>query len=205
MMTELELRTYFAACELRIIILEQRFLELRYNHNHDSKGRFTFSSGGGAFPNGKNTEKTKIVLTDFLNDDTIEDKEKAFKQAVRDGRVNTKIEDSKQCNHIIGKPWKNQVKQAVKTINDPDPKKRKTPKSVLDRNLNPQELVKEYGGTGKIKFSRDKKTANEFVTFSKPIGRTFDMRNKRYVSSYVLQIKYCDSGTHAFPTIKEGD
>lgn len=38
--------TYYAGYKLRIIILEQRGLELRYNHNHDEKGRFTFSSGG---------------------------------------------------------------------------------------------------------------------------------------------------------------
>ena len=46
-MTKLELRTYFAAYELRIITLEQQFLELRYNHNHDDKGRFCSGGGGG--------------------------------------------------------------------------------------------------------------------------------------------------------------
>ena len=55
MMTKLELRTYFAAYELRIIEIEQReieLIELRYNHNHDDKGRFC--SGGG----GSSSEKT---------------------------------------------------------------------------------------------------------------------------------------------------
>ena len=42
--------TYYVGYKLRIIILEQRALELRYNHNHDDRGRFTFSSGGGSAP-----------------------------------------------------------------------------------------------------------------------------------------------------------
>lgn len=48
--------TYYVGYKLRIIILEQRALELRYNHNHDDRGRFTFSSGGGSVP--KKVDKT---------------------------------------------------------------------------------------------------------------------------------------------------
>ena len=199
MMTELELRTYFAACELRIIILEQRFLELRYNHNHDSKGRFTFSSGGGAFPNGKNTEKTKIVLTDFLNDDTIEDKEKAFRQAIRDGRVNTKIEDSQQQKHQVTKAWKNQVKQAMQSGG------RQTPKSLLDKSIDPQKFVDTYAGTGRIQFPNSKTVVHEFITLPFNVGKTFDRNSGKYLHTNVIQIKYTNNGIHIFPTISKGE
>ena len=49
--------TYYAGYGLRIIILEQRALELRYNHNHDDRGRFTFSSGGSSAP--KKVDKSR--------------------------------------------------------------------------------------------------------------------------------------------------
>lgn len=62
-MTKLELRTYFAAYELRIITLEQDFLELRYNHNHDDKGRFC--SGGGGGNSLDKSEKSGIIKAEI--------------------------------------------------------------------------------------------------------------------------------------------
>ena len=74
-MTKLELRTYFAAYELRIITLEQQFLELRYNHNHDDKGRFCSGGGGNSLDKskkndiiksgGKITDKNFLKATEF--------------------------------------------------------------------------------------------------------------------------------------------
>ncbi len=146
-------------------------------------------------------KKSPISLTKFLGDGTITDKETGFKKNLKLGRFNTKIEPSKQQNHISGKQWKNQVKQAVGTLNDPDPKKRKTPKSILDSKLDPQRLVDKYGGTGTVEFAHDGKTANEYIVFPNPIGRTFDKKTQKYIPTRTLQIKYCDGGTHVFPTI----
>lgn len=146
-------------------------------------------------------KKSPISLTKFLSDGTITDKETEFKKNLKLGRFNTKIEPSKQQNHISGKQWKNQVKQAVGTLKDPDPKKRKTPKSILDPKLDPQSLIDKYGGTGTVEFANDGKTANEYVVFPDPIGRTFDKKTQKYIPTHTLQIKYCDGGTHVFPTM----
>lgn len=149
-------------------------------------------------------KKSSLSLTKFLSDDTITNKEELFKKYLKFGRFNTKIEQSKEQNHISGKEWKNQVKQAVKTLNDPDPKKRKTPKSILDPKLDPQELVDKYAGTGTVEFAHDGKSANEYILFPNPIGRTFEKKKRKYIPANTLQIKYCDGGTHVFPTtIKE--
>lgn len=145
-------------------------------------------------------KKSPILLTSLLNDATITDKEKAFKEALKLGRINNKIEDSKQRNHISGAPWRNQVKQAIKTINDSDPKKQKTPKSILTPKLDSQSLVDKYGGTGRIVVSGDNKTVNEFITLPDIVGRTFDNNSKRYIATHTIQIKYTDKGTHVFPT-----
>ncbi len=140
-------------------------------------------------------KKSPISLTKFLSDGTITDKETEFRKALKLGRFNTKIELPKQRNHVSGKPWKNQVKQAVKSNG------KQTPKSILDPKLDPQSLVDKYGGTGIIRFSKDGKTANEYIVFPNPIGRTFDKKTQKYISTHTLQIKYCDAGTHVFPTM----
>lgn len=149
--------------------------------------------------------KSPIHLTDITKDATIQDKEAAFRNALKLGKIKKTIEPSKQQNHISGAPWRNQVKQAMASQSNPDPQKRKKPKSLLNAGLDPQALVNQFGGTGKITISRDGKTVNEFIVCPKPIGRTFDMKLGRYIETNVLQIKYCDGGTHIFPTVNKGD
>lgn len=141
-------------------------------------------------------------MTNFLNDDTVVDKKEEFKKHVKNGAFKTEIEPNKQQNHIYGKPWKNQVKQAIKSFSDPNPKNHQTPKSVLNPKYNPQDLIDKYKGTGSVRISKDGKTVNEFITLNHPVGRTYDKKIKRYVSTNVLQIKYCDSGTHIFPVVQ---
>lgn len=58
------------------------------------------------------------ALTNFLNDDKITDKEEEFKKRVRAGEFSTEVEPKKQQNHLYGKPWKNQVKQAIKPLSE---------------------------------------------------------------------------------------
>lgn len=140
-------------------------------------------------------KKSPLSLTKFLSDGTITDKETEFKKALKLGRFNTQIEQPKQRNHVSGKPWKNQVKQAVKSNG------KQTPKSILNKNIDPQEIVNKYGGTGIVEFAHDGKTANEYIVFPDPIGRTFDKKTQKYIPTHTLQIKYCDAGTHVFPTM----
>lgn len=139
-------------------------------------------------------KKSPISLTKFLNDDKITDKEAEFRKALKLGRFNTNTDSSKQINHISSPQWRNQVKQAL-TSNG-----KQTPKSILNKNVDPQEIVQKYGGTGRIVISGDKKTVNEFITLPDSIGRTYDNNSKKYISTKTVQIKYTDKGIHVFPT-----
>lgn len=181
---------------LQYIELRARLLELRYNPYHDERGRFA-SGGGGGSP--VSSSKDKISLTDFLKDDTIVDKEKAFKEYLKNGQINTTIEKSQQQKHQNTKAWKNQVKQAVASDY------RQTPKSLLDKSIDPQEFVDKYAGTGTIQFPRSGTVVHEFITTSETAGRTFDDKTKKYIKTQRIQIKYTENGVHIFPTMERKD
>ena len=230
---------------LQYIELQERIdrlfcMELRYNHNHDEKGRFCSGGGGGRFSSEKklysdgganpekdvdnsekapdeksdttkskvtkeseesaeNPEENKFSLTDFLNDDTITDKETEFKKHLENGDINTTIEKSQQQKHQVSKAWKNQVKQAVAS------NYKQKPKSLLDKNIDPQEFVDKYSGTGRFDFPNSKTVVHEFITMPEPIGKTFDAKTQKYVWSNNMQIKYTKNGIHIFPTTERSD
>lgn len=127
-----------------------------------------------------------------------------FRESLQKGYVKTKIEEKKQIKHTYNKQWKNQVKQAVKSFSNPDPKKRQTPKSVLRKDINPQEIVDKYKGTGMLSLSGDGKTMNEYIELSKVIGKTYDKKLGKYVDTKKVQIKYSKNGTHVIPTMEKG-
>lgn len=126
-----------------------------------------------------------------------------FRKSLQKGYVKTKVEKNKQIKHTYNKQWKNQVKQAVQSFSNPDPKKRQTPRSVLRKDIDPQEIVDKYGGTGKLFSSGDGKTINEYIELPEVIGKTFDKKIGRYVDTKTIQIKYSKGGTHVIPTIKK--
>lgn len=126
-----------------------------------------------------------------------------FRKSLRKGYVKTKIEKNKQIKHTYNNQWENQVKQAVQSFSNPDPKKRQTPRSVLRKDIDPQEIVDKYGGTGKLFSSGDGKTINEYIELPEVIGKTFDKKIGRYVDTKIIQIKYSKGGTHVIPTIKK--
>lgn len=129
-----------------------------------------------------------------------------FRKSLQKGYVKTKIEKNKQIKHTYNNQWKNQVKQAVQSFSSPDPKKRQTPRSVLRKDIDPQEIVDKYGGTGKLFSSGDGKTMNEYIELPEVIGKTFDKKIGRYVDTKTIQIKYSKGSTHVIPTIrKEGE
>lgn len=129
-----------------------------------------------------------------------------FRKSLQKGYVKTKVEKNKQIKHTYNKQWKNQVKQAVQSFSNPDPKKRQTPRSVLRKDIDPQEIVDKYGGTGRLSLSDDGKTMNEYIELPEVIGKTFDKKIGRYVDTKTIQIKYSKGGTHVIPTIrKEGE
>ena len=129
-----------------------------------------------------------------------------FRKSLQKGYVKTKVEKNKQIKHTYNKQWKNQVKQAVQSFSNPDPKKRQPPRSVLRKDIDPQEIVDKYGGTGRLSLSDDGKTMNEYIELPEVIGKTFDKKIGRYVDTKTIQIKYSKGGTHVIPTIrKEGE
>ena len=126
-----------------------------------------------------------------------------FRKSLQNGYVKTKVEKNKQIKHTYNKQWKNQVKQAVQSFSNPDPKKRQTPRSVLRKDIDPQEIVSKYGGTGRLSLSDDGKTMNEYIELPEVIGKTFDKKIGRYVDTKTVQIKYSKGGTHVIPTIRK--
>lgn len=139
-------------------------------------------------------KKSPISLTKFLNDDTIANKEEEFRKALKLGRFNTEIEINKQKKHQLTPEWKNQVKQAVKSNG------KQMPKSRLNKNAGPQEIVDKYGGTGRIAVSGDLKTVNEFIALPENIGKTYNNKIGKFINTRTVQIKYTEKGTHVFPT-----
>lgn len=126
-----------------------------------------------------------------------------FRKSLQKGYVKTKVEKNKQIKHTYNKQWKNQVKQAVQSFSNPDPKKRQTPRSVLRKDIDPQEIVNEYGGTGKMESSSKGDCVNEFITLPFVVGKTFEKKKGKYVDTHTVQIKYSAKGVHIFPTYSE--
>lgn len=188
-------RIDYSDYERRIKLIEEqgKEIELRYNHNHDDKGRFCSGGGGGE----NSSQKSNFNLTNFLNDATIEDKETAFKNLIKQGKVNTTVEQSQQQKHQATKAWKNQVKQAINSNG------KQTPKSLLYENIDPQKFVDKYSGTGQMHFPKNNSVVNEYIKLPYNVGKTYEKKVQKYISTNVMQIKYTQNGVHIFPTVKK--
>ena len=142
-------------------------------------------------------KKSPISLTKFLSDGTITNKEEEFRKSLKLGRFNTTIEVNKQKKHQLTPEWRNQAKQAL------SPNGKHNPKSRLNKNIDPQSIVNKYSGTGKITFSNDGKTVNEYIVLPDYVGVTFNKKSGKYEKTNVVQIKYTENGTHIFPTVNK--
>lgn len=140
-------------------------------------------------------KKSPISLTKFLKESNINDRDKQFKEYLKLGRINTTIESSQQQKHQLTPSWKNQVKQAMNSNG------KLSPKSRLDKNIDPQKFVDKYSGTGNLDFPKSGNCVHEYITFPQEIGVTFDKKTGKYVRTNVIQIKYTSNGVHIFPTI----
>lgn len=146
----------------------------------------------------KSSAAYRKVLTLGNGDVTIGLKVQQFKKDLADDKINTAVDQKHQSNHVNGKAWKNQVKQAVQSGG------KQTPKSVLAKGLDPQELVDKYAGTGNFRFPKNSKYPDEYIELPFIVGKTFNKRLGKYENTNTVQIKYSDKGTHAFPTMKRG-
>ncbi|HAP78602.1 MAG TPA: hypothetical protein DCQ78_00060 [Ruminococcus sp.] len=133
-----------------------------------------------------NSDKSSIIDT----------RESNFKSNLAKGLINTVIEPSQQQKHQLTKAWKNQVKQAIVSGG------RLAPKSRLNKDINPQEIVNQYAGTGNLRFFKNSDLPNEFITLPYIVGYTYDDKIGKYVKTHVIQIKYTKNGVHIFPTME---
>lgn len=140
-------------------------------------------------------KKSPISLTKFLKESNINDRDKQFKEYLKLGRINTTIESSQQQKHQLTPSWKNQVKQAMNSNG------KLSPKSRIDKNIDPQKFVDKYSGTGNLDFPKSGNCVHEYITLPQEIGVTFDKKTGKYVRTNVIQIKYTSNGVHIFPTI----
>jgi len=121
---------------------------------------------------------------------------KKFKQELDNGQVNTTIEQKQQNKHQSTTQWRNQVKQAIQSGKD-------SPKSLLLKSIDPQQIVDQYGGTGILQSKKNNKCVDEYISLPYEVGTTFDRSFGKYVKTHRLQIKYTQNGVHVFP-VKEG-
>lgn len=154
--------------------------------------------GFGHSQAGRSTAEYKKMLTLGNGDATIGLKVNSFRNALASGSVNTSVDTKNQPKHVSGKVWKNQVKQAVQSGG------KVTPRSILAKGLDPQDLINRYAGTGDgYTFRPNQKYPDEFITLPFVVGRTYDNSTGKYIETHRLQIKYNDkNGAHVFP-VKE--
>ncbi len=154
--------------------------------------------GFGRSEASRSTAAYKKILTLGNGDVTIGLKINSFRNALADGKVNTAVDTKNQPKHIAGKAWKNQVKQAIQSGG------KITPRSLLAKGLDPQDLINKYSGKGDgYNFRPNQKYPDEFITLPFVVGRTFDSSTGRYIETHRLQIKYNENkGAHVFP-VKE--
>ena len=154
--------------------------------------------GFGRSISGKVTATYNQLLTWGNGNATIGLKAYYFKKDVANGNVNLNVDMKNQPKHLLNKGWKNQVKQAVKSGG------KITPKSLLAKGLDPQDLINKYAGTGdEYNFRPNQKYPDEFISLPFVVGRTYDNSTGKYIETRRLQIKYNEkSGAHIFP-VKE--
>lgn len=151
-------------------------------------------------------DKAKMRLTDSGNGGIINTAErtKQFLENLNNGKINTSLDVNNQKKHILSPEWKNNVKQQMRKFKAGDVKAA-SPKSRLFPDIAPEDLFKQYSGTGKIKFQNKCSTVDEFVTADFPVGITFDRKQLKYVRTRRFQIRYQDGGYHLFPVSENGD
>ncbi len=146
----------------------------------------------------KSFARYKKILTLGNGDATIGLKVFNFKNVMAKGEINTSVDAKNQPKHLNGKVWKNQVKQAVQSGG------KITPRSLLAKGLDPQDLINKYAGTGKdYEFRKGHKYPDEYITLPFIVGRTYNKQTGKYEPTHRIQIKYDDNkGAHVFPVIE---
>ena len=163
----------------------------------------------------KYVQKRKMSFNDFLNIKYSDDKTKYnemkviiptienFKEKLRNGEVNLKLQRNKQLEHIQGsKPFLNRFKQAWATRGRENSI---TPQSFFYKTQDIEQIIKDYSGKGVFVYNpANKNVMSEYVSVDRAIGRCYNRSTNRYEETRRICIRYTNKGVHLYPT-KEVD
>ena len=163
----------------------------------------------------KYVQKRKMSFNDFLNIKYNDDKTKYnemkviiptienFKERLKNGEVNLKLQKNKQLEHIQGsKPFLNRFKQAWATRGRENSI---TPQSFFYKNQDIEQIIKDYSGKGVFVYNpANKNVMSEYVSVDRAIGRCYNRSTNRYEETRRICIRYTNKGVHLYPT-KEVD
>lgn len=106
-----------------------------------------------------------------------------------------KLKLSKQEEHILGtKRWLSESKRLIS--------EGKSPKSFLFKDIDAQMLVDTYSGKGTVSYKPNGKYPIEYVNCPDVIGKTYDLKQKKYVPTKRIAIVYSSKGVHIYPVIE---
>lgn len=171
-------------------------MELRYNHNHDEKGRFCSGGGGGRFSSekklysngGANSEK---AVDNSEKSDIIKEtpEQKQLKQMIKDGQVSLQINSNIQNRHYKGT-------SEYKTFSADGIEKSyfTVPQSEL------QQLLNEKAATGSVRIDKAG-VPREVIDFEKNVG--YDSKIKQETS--LVKVHYSKRKTHMSPYTPDKD
>lgn len=163
----------------------------------------------------KYVQKRKMSFNEFLNIKYNDDKTKYnemkviiptienFKERLKNGEVNLKVQKNKQLEHIQGsKPFLNRFKQAWATRGRENSI---TPQSFFYKTQDIEQIIKDYSGKGVFVYNpANKNVMSEYVSVDRAIGRCYNRSTNRYEETRRICIRYTNKGVHLYPT-KEVD
>nr|DAK10324.1 MAG TPA: minor capsid protein [Caudoviricetes sp.] len=163
----------------------------------------------------KYVQKRKMSFNEFLNIKYNDDKTKYnemkviiptiedFKERLKNGEVNLKVQKNKQLEHIQGsKPFLNRFKQAWATRGRENSI---TPQSFFYKTQDIEQIIKEYSGKGIFVYNpANKNVMSEYVSVDRAIGRCYNRSTNKYEETRRICIRYTNKGVHLYPT-KEVD
>ena len=111
------------------------------------------------------------------------------------GGINTTVKKVKQQEHVLGtKKWKQRVKADLIS--------KGTAPDMFYKDVDTQELVNRFAGTGTLKFQKGQQYPVEYITVDRIIGKRFNSGTGKYENTRRFAIRYSSKGVHLHP-VKE--
>jgi len=119
--------------------------------------------------------------------------EGAERDKIKNGTYPSHIQKGKQRKHS---PGTREFQQEREKLNRRSPG---SEPSILNNDVDAQELVNRYKGTGKIRKRRGSDYPEEIVKTNKNIGKTWVISKQKYIDTDTFTIVYSKDGTHIYP------